>query len=92
MANKRVLKKQINFICSELFAEAIAASNYASRADVSENLNALLKSILRMHSDYIMRVSHPEPGIKAKKYYGLMIDSLNKDVNDVLDQIGNMLS
>lgn len=92
MANKRVLKRQINYICSELFAEAIAASNYASRDDVGDNLNVLLKGILRMHSDYIMRVSHPEPGIKPKKYYNLMIESLNKDVNDVLDQIGNMLN
>lgn len=92
MANKRVLKKQINFICSELFAETIAASHFTGRDDVKDNLNVLLKGILRMHSDYIMRVSHPEPGIKPKKYYGLMIESLNKDVNDVVDQIGNMLN
>lgn len=92
MANKRVLKKQINFVCSELFAEAVAASTYASRADAEDNLNALLKGILRMHSDYIMRVSHPEPGMKAKDYYKSMIESFNSDINEVVDHIGNMLS
>lgn len=92
MANKRKLKKQINYICSELFAECVAASIYTTREDKEDNLNALLKAVLRMHSDYIMRVSHPEPGMKAKMYYKSLITSFNKDINETVDQIGNMLS
>lgn len=92
MANKRNLKKQINFICGELFAEAVAASACAGRSDKEDNLHALLKRILCMHSDYIMRVSHPEPGMKAKKYYKAMVESMEKDVDDVIDQICNMLN
>ena len=91
MANKRNLKREINFVCSELFAECIAVSTYTKRPDSEDNVNALLKSILRMHSDYIMRVSHPEPGMKAKKYYHVLIESFNKDINNVVDEIGNML-
>ena len=74
MANKRNLKKEINFVCSELFAECIAVSTYTKRPDSGDNVNALLKSILRLHSDYIM-----------------LVDSFNKDINNVVDEIGNML-
>ena len=91
MTNKRNLKKEINFVCSELFAECIAVSTYTKRPDSGDNVNALLKSILRLHSDYIMRVSHPEPGMAAKKYYRVLVDSFNKDINNVVDEIGNML-
>ena len=91
MANKRNLKKEINFVCSELFAECIAVSTYTKRPDSGGNVNALLKSILRLHSDYIMRVSHPEPGMAAKRYYCVLVESFNKDINNVVDEIGNML-
>ena len=53
-------------------------------------MDTLLKSVMRMHSDYIMRVSHPEPGMKAKKYYNAMIQSFNNEVNDIVDQISNL--
>lgn len=92
MANKRELKKRINFVCGGLFAECVAAYNYASREDKQENVKALLGSILHMHSDYIMRVSHPEPGMKPKVYYKALTESFNKEVIDVVDRIGNMLS
>ena len=51
-----------------------------------------IKSLMSMHSDYIMRVSHPEPGMKAKEYYKALVDSFNNDVNDFVDQIGNLHS
>lgn len=88
MANKRDLKRGINYICSELFAECVATSLY--RKTDKENIDTLLKSILRVHSDYIRRVSHPEPGMKAKKYYNSIIHSFNGEVNDVVDAISNL--
>ena len=45
MANKRNLKRNINYVCSELFSEAVAASMYSSKA-TEEDVNALLASIL----------------------------------------------
>ncbi len=89
MANKRNLKRGINYICSELFAECIATSVYSNNSDRA-NVDTLLKAIMRMHSDYIMRVSHPEPGMTPKQYFGKLIEGFNNDVNDVVDQIGNL--
>ena len=89
MANKRALKRGISYICSELFAEGIATATYSNNSDRA-NLDTLLKRILKLNSEYITRVSHPEPGMKAKKYYGALIDSFNKEVDEVVDQIGNL--
>ena len=89
MANKRDLKRGINYICSELFAECVAVSVYNKDSD-KENVDSLLRSIIGIHSDYVMRVSHPEPGMPAKKYYRVLVDNFNNEVNDVVDQINNI--
>ena len=62
MANKRDLKRTINYITSELFAECVAASLYngdAKQADV----DGILSAIVMLNTDFIKRVSHPEPGV-----------------------------
>lgn len=89
MANKRKLKKQIRYICSDLFSECIAASLYGIPSD-KETLNALLSSIIKIHSNYNARVSHPEPGMKAKDYYKDLTDNFSKQIDEIIDQIGNL--
>nr|MBP7473356.1 hypothetical protein [Prevotella sp.] len=69
MTNKKDLKRTINYICSDLFAECIAASLYGSTKPAEADIDALLSSILIIHSDYIKRISHPEPGMTPKKYF-----------------------
>lgn len=89
MANKRNLKHTINYVCGELFAECIAVSQYSSNPD-NENVNALLRTILTINNDMINRVSHPEPGMSAKKYYNELIASFNKQIQEISDQIANL--
>lgn len=89
MSNKRNLKKEINAICSALFAEAVAASLYNGNAD-EDNVNTLLATVLRMQSDYVLRISHPEPGMPRAKYYRTLIDHFNTDASAVADQICNL--
>jgi DNA-directed RNA polymerase subunit F len=88
MANRRNLKRSINYICSELFAECVAVSLYNGNID-KENADTLLTSILKMQSDYISRVSHTEP-TDAKKYYKNLIQSFNKQTDEIIDQISNI--
>lgn len=87
MANKRILKRKINYVCSELFSEVVAAS-YSIKAD-EENVKALLTSILVIHNDYIRRVSHVEPGMSATKFFKDLITKFNKQVSEIIDQISN---
>ena len=89
MANKRELKRSINYICSDLFAEAVAVSLYDKKAS-KENLEALLASILIIHDDFIRRVSHPEPGLVPKVYYKAIIEDFNKQVSEIIDHIQNL--
>lgn len=88
MANKRQLKRGINYICSDLFAECVAIATY-HKADQA-NVDTLLKSLLATHSDFIKRVSHPQPGMKPKVYYNHLIDAFVKEVNDFADGLKNI--
>ena len=88
MANKRILKRKINYVCSELFSEVVAAS-YSIKAD-EENVKALLTSILVIHNDYIRRISHVEPGMPATKFLKDLITQFKKQVSEIIDQISNI--
>ena len=85
MSNKRDLKRTINYICGDLFTEGVAASLYG------ENHDADNTSIVVMHNNYIRRVSHIEPGMAAKVYFKDLKDKFNKEVNEIVDQINNLV-
>jgi hypothetical protein len=86
MANKRTLKKAINQICEELFAESIAASLYGTKNN-KDNAEAILFSILNVQNNFIRRISHPEPGMKAKAYYKDLREKFSAQASEIEDQI-----
>jgi hypothetical protein len=89
MANKRTLKHAINLICEELFTEAVAASLYGNERH-QDNAEALLFSIIKLQANYISRVSHVEPGLKAKSYFKDLREKFNAEVGDIIDQINSL--
>ena len=89
MSNKKDLKKTINYICDDLMAESVAAALYGGKPN-PENMETLLKCIMRIQSDFVSRVCHPEPGMKASVYYKDLVKSFNEQVSEIIDQIGNM--
>ncbi len=89
MANKRDLKRTINYITSELFAETMAAVIYSGKVDKEAGDN-LLASIIITRDDFIKRISHPEPGMKAKKYFKVLISDFNNSVSEIIDRISNL--
>jgi hypothetical protein len=89
MANKRTLKRAINLICEELFSECVAASLYGADKH-TENAEAMLFSILKMESDFISRVSHPEPGMPPRIYYKKLREQFAAHASDLADQVNNM--
>lgn len=88
MANKRSLKRNINYVCGELFSEVVAISYTTDTND--DNIKALLTSILVIHDDYVRRVSHQEPGLKPKIFYKDLITNFNKQASEIVDQISNL--
>ena len=86
MANKRTLKRAIHLICDELFSEAVAVSMYGPEAGKG-NAEALLFSIVKLEDEYISRISHPEPGMKADLYFKDLREKFSAQVSDILDQL-----
>ncbi|MBR6320092.1 MAG: hypothetical protein IKR50_06620 [Prevotella sp.] len=89
MANKRTLKRTIKVICGELLTEAVAATLYGNEAH-RENADALLFAVVKMQSNFVSRVSHPEPGMKAKTYFRDLRSKLAAQVGELADQINNL--
>jgi hypothetical protein len=89
MAKRRNLKRQINYICSDLFAETMAAALYGAKVDM-EAVDDTLATILVLRNDFIKRISHPEPGMEAKLFYKSIIKDFNLQVSDIIDKIGNL--
>lgn len=87
MANKRTLKRAINGICEELFAECVAVSLYEQGRET--NADTLLSCILAINNDFISRVSHVEPGMPAKLYFKNLLEQFNKQVVEIIDQLDN---
>ena len=86
MPKRKELKKTINTICSDVFAECVAMSLYHGNANES-NVEALLSSIMAIRDDYISRISHPEPGMKSKVYFDHLASSFAEHISEVIDQI-----
>jgi len=89
MANKRSLKHAINLVCEELLVECVAATLYGNEKH-SDNADALLYTIITVQSDFIRRVSHPEPGMKAHLYFKTLREEFAAQVSEIIDQINNL--
>ncbi|SHL16317.1 hypothetical protein [Xylanibacter ruminicola] len=86
MMNKRSLKKAINAVSDQLFANAVAVSLYGNNRN-AENDEALINSILTMREDFVSRISHPEPGMKKQAYYKDLRDKFISQAQEIADQI-----
>ena len=86
MMNKRQLKKSINAVCDEIFAEAVAISLYGNNRNI-ENDDALIRSILMMRANYVSRISHPEPGMDKQAYYKDLRDKFIAEAQEIVDQL-----
>ena len=86
MMNKRSLKKAINAVSDQLFANAVAVSLYGNNRN-AENDEALINSIITMREDFVSRISHPEPGMKKQAYYKDLRDKFITQAQEIADQI-----
>lgn len=90
MAKKRDLKRTINYVCSDLFAEGVATGLYNGDKANENTLHDILSTIIVTRNDFVKRISHPEPGMKPKAYYKHLIDDFNARINEVIDNISNI--
>ena len=89
MANKRQLKKDISYLCGELLAECVSCRHYTSvNLDAVHNV---MLNILNMQDDMICRVSHPEPGMKARDFFKKLRNDMAAQTSDIFDQINALI-
>lgn len=85
MASRKNLKKVIGYISSELLSQAVYVAMNSDR-DVAE-WNALFEKILLLNNDYVARVSHKQPGMKASEYFNALCKSFDKEAKEIVAEI-----
>ncbi len=85
MASRRQLKKNVNYIAGELFAECLLNSMFIPGTD-KEKADQLMSDILRVQDEFISRISHTEPG-NVKGFYKKFRTDFNSKVNEIVDAI-----
>lgn len=88
MASRKVLKKNVNYITGELFAECLVNSLYVPGVD-KVKADELMGEILKMQDEFISRISHTEPG-NVKGYYKKFRADFNAKVEEILDAMGKL--
>ena len=81
---RRELKKSINNLCGELFAECIAL-NYYENVDKDRVAN-VMESILMMQADIVSRISHVQPGA-GKTFFKKLREDLITRTEEIIDDI-----
>ncbi len=90
MANRRDLKKGINFLCRELFAECVAITHY-QKPTPQEDVDNVMTNILKLQDDMLNRVSHPEPGMPQKDFFKKLRSDMVNHTEEIVAQINALL-
>lgn len=88
MASRKDLKKNVNYIAGELFAECLVNSLYVPGTD-KKKADELLTEILNMHHEFVSRISHTEPG-NVKGFYKKFRSDFNAKVEEIIEAMGNL--
>ena len=82
---RRDIKKDINSLCGDLFAECVALIQYKKDTNKNDVENVML-TILQMQNDMISRLSHVEPG-STKLFFRKLREDLLARTEDIVEQI-----
>lgn len=88
MANKRTLKKSVNYIAGELFAECIVVKNFIPNVN-EDKVNELMTKVLYMQDEFIRRINHPEPG-NVKGHFKKLRKDFDEQLDFLINEIGNL--
>ena len=87
MANKRELKKSINYIASDLFQECIILK-MIKKAD-NAKADEVLVDILNLQNEFLARANHPQPGA-VKAYYRKLYADFGDAVESIINKMKEM--
>lgn len=85
MANRRDLKKHVNYI-SEVTLGMCIIEGMNAEAARREAIADLVEKTIKLRSDIISRISHTEPG-NVKGFYKKLRDDFNKQIEEVFNKL-----
>ena len=88
MANRRQLKKNVNYIAGELFMECLVMRNYVPGTD-KQKADDLMSNILKIQDEFISRISHTEPG-NVKGFYHKFHTDFQTKVDETIEALGKL--
>lgn len=88
MANRRELKKNVNYIAGELFTECLINNMFIPGTD-KVKADELMAEVLKMQDEFVTRISHTEPG-NVKGFYKKFRADFNAKVNEIIEAIGKL--
>jgi hypothetical protein len=85
MASRKELKKTVNYITGELFAECLMKNKFIPGTDQAK-ADKLMGEILVIQDDFVSRISHTEPG-NVKGFYKKFREDFNAKISEIIDEI-----
>lgn len=88
MANRRQLKKNVNYIAGELFMECLVMSKFVPGTD-KQKADELMAQILKVQDEFISRISHTEPG-NVKGFYKKFNSDFQAKADEIIEALGKL--
>lgn len=91
MASRRLLKKQITAIHTQLLNECILCNMLIPSFD-EEKLNSLAQRIVDLHDDCISRIANYERTDDRKRvrnYFNVLVDDFNRGTAEIIKEMND---
>ncbi len=85
---RRELKKTINYLAGELFAECIALMEYGNVNE--QSVSTVMEHILMMQTDMINRLSHVEKG-NTRQFFKKMREDIANQTELIVEDINGLI-
>ena len=92
MAKRRILKKDISYVAGDLFLETLICMLYVPGVD-SGKADVVMARILDMQDEYVRRANRPDGKDnkkRVKEYYRKLRADLQKEINAIATEIGEL--
>lgn len=89
MANKRLLKKEINYVIDELITDCIVCDAFVSGKEC-QKIDLLVGDLFAMKADFLSRVNKTDgkdnPKL-VKNYYKSLVANFDKKIGEIIAEL-----
>ena len=89
MANKRLLKKEINYVIDELITDCIVCDAFVSGKEC-QKIDQLVGDLFAMKADFLSRVNKTDGKDNSKlvkNYYKSLVANFDKKIGEIIAEL-----